>query len=309
MSDSRVPYIPDIQRPPKSDILVEQFIHKVTRNLSIKDSIQVFYLLSEIAWSRINELPKYEAVLNKYPNMALELALVAHSTPETFNYILAHGADPNLEYYDYHLGKCTPLIFAAFYKNKELIELLLLYGADINKTTDDLYYWSPLRTSFYNVNNDHNFEIAKYLLQQGADINIKNRWNQKLVFTFANNPEVLHFLISNGANINAKNLEGDSLLHIAIKNNRPDVVSLLLSLGINLNLKNKDSETAYDLAKRTNNEIFQIIDTYVGHLWTNVLSRKTHGTGNVFEKYLKYSSKRRKKNKRNFKSKKKNKYY
>lgn len=63
----------------------------------------------------------------------------------------------------------TPLIEACTHGDKDIIELLVNSGADVNKK-DPLTYSTPLLIT---VNNGHanRFEIALYLIENGANIN------------------------------------------------------------------------------------------------------------------------------------------
>lgn len=55
-------------------------------------------------------------------------------------------------------------------------------------------------------------------------------------------------LIQAGANVNATNIEGDTILHIAVKLCNKDAIELLLNYGANVNVKNKSGETPLCIA-------------------------------------------------------------
>ena len=125
-----------IQKPPENENRVGQYIYQVWRSINIPelDRINIYSLLTEVSWSKENQLYKYEHILNKYANEALVVALLSNSTLPTIDFILAHGADPNFEFYSFAplYYTCTPLILAVFLNNIQLVNLLLMYNADVN---------------------------------------------------------------------------------------------------------------------------------------------------------------------------------
>lgn len=67
-----------------------------------------------------------------------------------------------------------------------------------------------------------------------------------------NHVEIAKFLIDNGANINMKTgADGKSALHWAAFHGHLNVVELLISKGAQINDKDDDGNTALDLAKQT----------------------------------------------------------
>ena len=84
--------------------------------------------------------------------------------------LLEHGANPNLKIAS--IGKwksfeSTP-IFHALSQGKDRVDLLLNYGADIN--AQDSFGTTPVMTAAGRAE----FEMAQYLLEMGADYQIKN---------------------------------------------------------------------------------------------------------------------------------------
>lgn len=110
--------------------------------------------------------------------------------PELAELFLGHGANPNDDFY---------LHYALMMKKDDLFDLFLKYGADSNKKADNgrtpLFYCTSTEQikklldakSEINVKDDnentplHNFmligrkDLADFLVEQGADINLKNR--------------------------------------------------------------------------------------------------------------------------------------
>ena len=61
--------------------------------------------------------------------------------------------------------------------------------------------------------------MVKFLIENGADINIKNNNGDTVLHEavlIKDNLEVVKLLIENGADINIKNNNGDTVLHYAV---------------------------------------------------------------------------------------------
>jgi ankyrin repeat protein len=99
----------------------------------------------------------------------------------------------------------VPLINAVTRNHKEIVELLIDAGADVNLKDRE----APL----HNVRNK---EIAELLIAAGANVNAKDRRGWTPLY-FARNKEIAELLIAKGANVNAKgaNSEGSARTTLA----------------------------------------------------------------------------------------------
>lgn len=106
----------------------------------------------------------------------------------------------------------TPLMQACINGRPDIVELLLISGADPN--IRDEAGNSPLTCA--SSSSYGNLEIIKSLLNHGADINAKvyNGW-PPLFFAF-NNYEVVKLLLERGADANARDDDGRSMFIFAI---------------------------------------------------------------------------------------------
>lgn len=66
-------------------------------------------------------------------------------------------------------GELTALVYAARTGSIEVAKVLLEAGADVNQTTR--YGWSPLLAATHN----QNYQMAKFLIENGADVNLANK--------------------------------------------------------------------------------------------------------------------------------------
>lgn len=88
-------------------------------------------------------------------------------------------------------------------------------------------------------------EVAKLLLDSGADVNIKS-WCESTPLHYAaycGHLEVVKLLIDCGANINAKDRKGITPLYKAACWGKIEMVALLISLGADINVKTNSGYT------------------------------------------------------------------
>jgi len=138
------------------------------------------------------------------------------------------------------------------YGTIELIKFLLENGANVNAKNKDSYDDTPLHTA---VSRD-DIEIIKILLEHGADVNAAST-DQSTPLLLSNNGEVIKLLIEQGAYINAKNYLGNTRLHIASVNGQIEIVKILIENGADVNVKNDFGQTPRDMA--WNAEILELL--------------------------------------------------
>ena len=145
---------------------------------------------------------------------------------------LAAGADVNAKDDKGTYKGMTPLCVAAMSGDKEIAELLIAKGADVD--TKHELYGTPLH-------NAANKEIAELLIANSADVNAKDGTGRTPLHwaAFGGHKEVAELLIAEGADVNAKADGGGTPLHGADE----EVVELLIAAGADMNAKNKYGTT------------------------------------------------------------------
>ena len=85
-----------------------------------------------------------------------------------------------------------------------------------------------------------NLAVVKYLVSQGADVNVKNKWGKTPLYEAAlnGNIEIVKFLVAEGADVNAKDSNGITSLQMAARTN-VDVVKFLVSEGADIHIQNE----------------------------------------------------------------------
>jgi len=135
-------------------------------------------------------------------------------------------------------GRITLLHVSVIYSNKELVQLLIDRGLDID--SEALRGFTPFHlaccNAFCNPNpalNTPEFtepakEIAEYLLSEGADINAKMEDKTLLHFgVYDGKPELIKFLLEHGADTGIKDGEGKTPLDMAEEMELGEIIELL----------------------------------------------------------------------------------
>jgi ankyrin repeat protein len=120
---------------------------------------------------------------------------------------------------------CTALYFAITEGNFEVARLLIELGADIEKVENITDYPCPALTLAVKYGHP---KIVKLLIEKGVDINkLDYAGSTALVHAIYNNsPELVQILIDNGADINKKSGEF-SPIEIAKYMNNKEIIDIL----------------------------------------------------------------------------------
>ncbi|XP_062605994.1 ankyrin repeat domain-containing protein 50-like [Saccostrea cucullata] len=134
-------------------------------------------------------------------------------------YLLRNGASAN---YQNHEGIST-LHEACQRNDLKLIQVLLSYGADVNKKDNEV----------------------KYLVENGGNINAidLNGSTPLLLACLIGYIELVKILVQSGANVNIADNNGSTLLHTALKQRHQDIISLLIFYGSNVNARDSNHFT------------------------------------------------------------------
>lgn len=202
---------------------------------------------------------------------------------ETTKLLIEKGADVNaIEKSGYPVLIVTESM--PFSPQLEIIKLLIESGADVNSKSKEGW------TALMEAAKGHSYlrkglidkgrtdvamvplEIAKLLIEGGADVNVRYKDGRTALLVAAANgqTEIVNLLIEKGADINAVDMAGntamiylimgyDSLMKRLSKNKRMDlakgfetipveIANILITAGADVNVKNKGGLTAYKFA-------------------------------------------------------------
>ena len=144
----------------------------------------------------------------------------------------------------------TALSLAARHGHKDVIELLLDYGAS---DWPSKLYGNALQTTSYFGHE----EAVRLLLDRGADVNAEGTHYGGALHEAAHNghERIVKMLLKSGADVNAECLEYGSPLQAASSNGHEEVVKLLLSEGADINAQGGRLGTSLQIAARRGYEL------------------------------------------------------
>lgn len=125
----------------------------------------------------------------------------------------------------------------------ELKQILKQDPLAINKT--NLSGYTPLILACYNGND----QVAKYLVENDADIDLNNGYGTALMAaTIKGNAALVTFLLKHKANVNLSDTNGTTALHYAVIFNLDEIAELLYKAGAKYDIKDGRGNTAKDYA-------------------------------------------------------------
>lgn len=130
--------------------------------------------------------------------------------------------------------------------NPAMVRLLVKSGADVNEPFHFVAGATPLMGAVI----EPNMEIVKFLLAQGAEVDLADNVGWTALFDAASYgyTDMARLLLKRGANVNHQSYRRETALMVASRLGKTEMVQLLLQNHANVNLKNYLEETALSLA-------------------------------------------------------------
>jgi ankyrin repeat protein len=179
---------------------------------------------------------------DKYDNTPLHEA-VYQGHKDIVELLLAYGADVNKAA---KVSGCSPLFPAVAYGHKDIVELLIEAGADVNMR--DKTEYTPLNSASYQGHK----EIAELLLNAGADVNQAENDGKAPMHRAAGQgfKEIVELLLNARAAVNQADNDGNTPLSLAVRWGYKEIVELLLNARADANQADNDGNTPLSLAVR-----------------------------------------------------------
>jgi ankyrin repeat protein len=150
---------------------------------------------------------------------------------------------------------------------KGLVEMLVQHGADVNarslqspREEDHSFNNTPLHYVAIQPNYRETISLLNYLIDAGADVNVKNSLGETPLMWTANlqlledKPGITKEFIADLADVNLQNNIGDTYLHVLIKNKDYMWIQKFIDMFgsmIDTSIKNVEGWTVLDTAKKT----------------------------------------------------------
>lgn len=167
----------------------------------------------------------------------------------------------------------TALLWAVYYDEADVVDLLLQQKADANQAND--YGITALSVAARNGNS----QITKALLAANADATSQSNGKETVLMTASRtgNPNVVKQLLDAGAKPNSKEQHGQTALMWAAAEGHLDVVNELLKAKADHNVTLKSGFNAYFLAARAGHSdvVFALLDH--GHKINDVMTPERTG--------------------------------
>jgi ankyrin repeat protein len=160
---------------------------------------------------------------------------------KTAEALLRHGANVNRK----GPAGIDALLLAVQENREEITKLLLLKGAEVN-TREDTEGLTPLIIACH----WGRVGIARVLIDNGADIEIRDNWGWTPLMKAAayGHTEIVDALLESGARVNAITNEGISALYIAAQEGQVSAVRTLIDANADPNLARNGQITPLDVA-------------------------------------------------------------
>ncbi len=155
----------------------------------------------------------------------------------------------------------TPLAIAVYMNNLDIVNYLISKGANkfvLNNNQETLLSYTT---------GHENVTMAKFLIENGLDVNEKNINQETVVLqsffkwqACSGNPsfELAQLFIDYGADINAQNNSGSVAIHCAALTGNLNSIKFLLKRGANINIRDKEGLSALDYAMKYDLTLTQI---------------------------------------------------
>ncbi|XP_069670189.1 uncharacterized protein [Periplaneta americana] len=236
---------------------------KLVEFLLEAEETQGFINESTLAWAlpqRHLETEETSAITVK---MRLETKDSDYKTPlhwaaykgelEMVSLLVEKGADVNI----YDSWKLTPLYYTITGCHVNVVQFLIENDADVNACNNNGD--SPISAAV----EQGNLYVVKLLMDKGVDVNACNKNGESPIRVAAerDNLVVVKLLLDKGADVNACNKNGESPILAAVKRDNVDVVKLVLDKGADVNACNKNGESPIlaAAAKRDNVDVVQLL--------------------------------------------------
>ncbi len=207
------------------------------------------------------------------------VAIAAIATSERLTAQIS-PAKNSLENSDDQVAGITSLMSAVSSDDIEGVKFFAKGGADIINQKN-----AGGATALHIAARQNNFEIAKILIENGANVNASDNesWTPLMRAALANAPEIVDLFLDNKADANYLNSEGESVILQAVNSDCAKCLNSILTKAnfaksMDLKLLQSQLDSAFEIARnRENQAIIEIVTAYKDNILkiSNLLEPKS----------------------------------
>jgi ankyrin repeat protein len=147
-------------------------------------------------------------------------------------------------------NKKAEMIIGEIYKdepNLNLVSDLITLGANVDWQDEDNYNYTPLHLAV----REESVEIARMLIDSGADLNLQDQWGYTPLHWAAikGNEEIARMLIDAKADLDVQDNDGRTPLHRAASDGSVEIARMLIDAGSRKDIRDEDGRIPYDFAQ------------------------------------------------------------
>jgi ankyrin repeat protein len=150
-------------------------------------------------------------------------------------------------------------------KAGDLAKVKVLLTENPELVSSKWYGRMPLHEAAVNGHKD----VVELLLAKGADVNAKDRNGNMTPLhwgVWSYKKDVVELLLANGADVKARNNNGLTPLHMAAQRGLKDIAELLLAKGAEVTASNNNGETPLHMAaQRGRKDMAELLRQHGGH--------------------------------------------
>ena len=196
-------------------------------------------------------LPSISTVINKKTLDTPLLIAVKYDSCTVTEYILQSAGERKKEIIEAKNSDAeTALCFATLLNMKDIVELLLSYGANPNAGLHVEGGSILHRAIIAHVEETPCLETIQLLLENGAEVNtIDTNLNYAPIHVASERSlEVTMLLVNHNADINLENAFDYRPIHFAVRKNQEEIVSFLLTRGVDPNIQTIEGKNTLEMA-------------------------------------------------------------
>ena len=221
------------------------------------------------AMKRERDIPQEESLATKKAKKeTLEQRLftaIKQGDKEAVKMLLDRGANYQcMSKYNDGITDMTPLMVAALNGHKEIVEMLIAYGVEVNAQGSNGV------TALVMAVASGDKEIVEMLLARGAEVNIRNNqgcYTALMAAAEVGNKEIVEILLARGADVNARDILGNDALIWAVWKRYKELVKILLEnkASFLLAYKVENIESITPLMSDSQNSQKELVKTLLAH--------------------------------------------